>query len=166
MLASTENQGTLPQDGAALLGQLLSGQTLGDLLGHSRESQEALYYVAHTLYSQAKYADAMRTFAYLLTLNHLDRRSFLGFAACLRMQQRHADALKYYGIASAMDLTDPQPPLHMAECHLALGDRARAQEALNYALSQARGQEAHRACLARIEAIQSFLDTDKEKSHV
>lgn len=144
--------------GAALLEYLMSGQTMEGAVGRSVKSQEAAYHLAYTFYTQAKYAEAMRIFAFLLTSNHADRRFHNGFAACLQMQGRHQDAMKYYGIASMLDLTDPEPPLHTAECHLALGNRAEARQSLDYALTQARAHAHHRGFVERIEALLSFLD--------
>jgi type III secretion system low calcium response chaperone LcrH/SycD len=148
------------EQGAALLQYLMSGQTLSTVLGHSLKAQEALYHLAYTLYGQAKYEEAMRMFAYLLTLNHVDRRFFSGLAACLQMQRRYQDALKYHGMASMLDLTDPEPVIHSAECHLALGDRAQARTALAYALDQARGHAVHHAFVPRLEAMRTFLDNE------
>jgi type III secretion system low calcium response chaperone LcrH/SycD len=156
----TTSETSLPsaEQAVELLQYLLSGNTLNAALGQSAESEEALYGVGYTFYNQAKYKEAMRIFAYLLTTNHLDRRYYQGFAACLQMQRRHADALKYFGIASMLDLTDPEPVMHSAECYLALGDRAQARLSLEYALTQARGHVTHGRFVDRLEAMLSFLD--------
>jgi type III secretion system low calcium response chaperone LcrH/SycD len=163
------NIGITPQDieqGIALLDFLKSGQTLGPVMGCSLEVQEALYHRGHTLYNQAKYDEAMRVFAYLMMANHVDRRYYNGFAACLQMQRRYSDAIKYYGVASVLMLTDPQPAMHMAECHLALGDHAQARTSIDYALTQARAHQAHHGLVPRLEAMQAFLDNaHKEAIH-
>src|SRR4051794_10997686 len=85
-----------------LLEQLMSAKTLGTGWGTKVKTQETIYRLGYNLYEQAKYEDAMRIFAFLMTANHLDRRFYLGFAACMHMQQRHQDALKYYGMASML----------------------------------------------------------------
>jgi type III secretion system low calcium response chaperone LcrH/SycD len=149
--------------GLALLDYLMSGRTLGEAMGCSLQSQETLYHVAYTFYNQAKYPEAMRVFAYLLAANHLDRRFFKGFAACLHMQRRHEEALKYYGAASMLDLTDPEPAMHSAECHLALGGIEQARASLDYAMSQARADDKHRAFIPRLEAMLAFLDGAREE---
>jgi type III secretion system low calcium response chaperone LcrH/SycD len=150
--------------GIALIDFLKSGQTLGTIMGCSLEVQEAIYHRGHTLYNQAKYDDAMRVFAYLMMANHVDRRYYIGFAACLQMQRRYTDAIKYYGVASVLKLTDPEPPMHMAECHLALGDAAQAATALDYAITQARAHEEHHGLVPRLEAMQAFLGNDQKES--
>lgn len=146
------------QDGMNLLDRLLSGETIGMLSGRSIESVEAMYYLAHTFYGQGKYAEALKIFGILVIENHVDRRFHGGLAACMQMLRRHEEALKYYGISSMLDLTDPDPVIHMAECYLALGERAKARESLDYALLQARGHSRHHAHVGRIEAMLSFLD--------
>lgn len=148
------------EQGAQLLGQMAHGQTLGPMMGVSVPAQEALYALAYTAYTQARYAEAMQAFSFLMTADHFDRRYFSGYAACLRAQKRHGEALKHYGVASMLDLTDPEPVMRMAECHLALGERVQARTALDYALVQARAHEAHRSYAPRLEAMLAFLDND------
>ncbi|MES3002902.1 MAG: SycD/LcrH family type III secretion system chaperone [Pseudomonadota bacterium] len=146
------------EQGAALVELLSSGNTLSGLLGRSEKSQEALYHVAYVFYGQAKYTEAMRMFAFLLANNHLDRRFYMGFAGCMQMLDRHEEALKYYGIASLLDLTDPLPPMHMAECHIAMGQRDKARESLEYGLCQGRAADTHVESVRRMEGLLALLD--------
>lgn len=157
MPATDASLPTLEQ-GIGVLEHLASGKPLGPLMGQTVKSQEALYYVAHLLYTQARYVDSMRIFAHLLAIDHTDRRYHNGFAACHHMQRNYLQALKFYGIASALDLTDPEPVIHIAECHLALGNRAEARAAMEYGLAQARGNEIHHDFVDRFEAMLAFLD--------
>lgn len=143
---------------AAMLEKLLSGPALSAKMRHSPQGLEAIYHIAFNLYGQAKYPEAMRIFAYLLTCNHLDRRFHSGFAACLHMQRQHRDAIRYYHQASMLDMTDPEPPMRMAECRLALGEHDEARTAINWGLTQARGVPAHAAYVARFEAMLALLD--------
>jgi type III secretion system low calcium response chaperone LcrH/SycD len=149
----------IPQ-AAALLQHMMSGQTLAPTVGHTPDTLEALYSLAYNLYSQAKYEEAMGIFSFLLTANHFDRRFFSGFAACLHMQRRYQDALKYYGIASTLDLTDPEPVMQSAQCYLALGNRAMARMSIDYGLIQARAHAHHRSHVSRLEAMLAFLDNE------
>jgi hypothetical protein len=84
------------------------------------------------------------------------------------MMREYREALKFYGAASMLDLTDPRPPMHSAECHLALGEYSRAHACIDYALAQARAhqQERHRALVPRLEAMLTFLEKGQtESSH-
>lgn len=145
------------EDGIALMDYLASGHTLGPLLGHTAQAQETMYALAHRMYGQAKYDDAARIFSHLVTCNHMDARFFVGFGACMQMKGRHPQALKFYGVASVLDLADPTPVMHMAECHLALGDHAQARTAIARGLDLASGNDRHRATRARLEAMRAFL---------
>ena len=143
----------------ALLAALRSDRPLGTLPA-SLEVQEVIYALACKFYEGGKYPQAMRSFSFLMTANVADARYFMGFAACLHMQRKYAEALKFYGAASLFDLTDPYPAMHSAECHLALGDNAQARSAIDYALCQARAHqdEQLRECIPRLEAMLSFLE--------
>jgi type III secretion system low calcium response chaperone LcrH/SycD len=147
-----------PEECFALLEHLAQGKALGPAMGHSVGSLEALYHLAYSLYNQAKYLDAMRIFAYLLKANHMDRRFFNGLAACMHMRHNYPEAIKYYHMASVLDLTDPEAPMHMAECHLALGDLAQARNCLDYGLTQARGHKVHHGFVDRLSSMLEFLD--------
>lgn len=144
--------------GGRLHDYVMAGHTLGPLLGSSVESQEALYALGYRLYGQAKYQEAQRLFAILLMHNHLDRRYYLAYGASAQMLKRHADALRYYSVAAQLDLTDPQPAIHMAECLLALGKRGDARKCLDHGLVQARYHEEHRRHVPRLEALLTLLD--------
>jgi type III secretion system low calcium response chaperone LcrH/SycD len=142
----------------ALVDYFAQGYTLGPLLGNSQEAQEAAYTVAYRLYRQAKYESAERLFAFLLLNDHLDRRYYLGYAACAQMQRQHERALRYYSMAHLLDKADPRTPMHMGECFMALGDFEKARALLSYALIQARHHAEHRAQVPRIEALMASLD--------
>lgn len=146
-------------DAGALLGHLRQGHTLGQLMGVTRQSQEQLYLLAYRFYGQAKYEQAEQMFRFLTMANHLDRRFSLGCGACARMLRHHADAVAYYGLACLLDLTDPVPPMYMAEHLLAQGDRAKARQMLDHGLVQARRHERHREHLPRLQALLALLDS-------
>jgi type III secretion system low calcium response chaperone LcrH/SycD len=150
----------------ALFASMAAGKTtIAELEGETPQSLEAVYRVAYDLYRQAKYREAMRFFAYLLTLNHVDRRFHTGFGACLQMQGQHEEALKFYSVASLLKLTDPAPVMHAAECHLALGRRDEALQAIRFALCQARAKKEHQGLVGRLEAMLAFLDNEAPKEN-
>lgn len=142
----------------ALVDYLAKGQTLGPLLGNSRESQEALYTVAYRLYRQGKYESAERLFAFLLLNDHLDRRYYLAYAACAQMQRQYDRALRYYSMAHMLDKTDPRPLLHMSECFMALSDFDKVRTLLTFGLIQARHHAEHHAQVPRLEALLASLE--------
>lgn len=155
---SAEDLQALVPATAELMAFFRKGHTLGTALGVSRQSQEQLYLLAHRLYGQAKYGEAGHIFSLLTTANHLDRRFALGGGACAHMQRRHNDAVGYYGIAFMLDMTDPEPPIYIAENLLAQGERAKARQVLEYGLIQAQHHERHRGHVPRLKALLALLD--------
>jgi len=137
----------------AFIKRLASGARLADMKGVSEATLEALYARAHALYTQGKYADAGQLFAQLVMHSHLDRRFHKGVGACLQMQGRHEEALKYYGVASMLALTDPHPVVHIAECLFALSRTEEANRALRFALGQIKGEAQYAALGERVQAL-------------
>jgi type III secretion system low calcium response chaperone LcrH/SycD len=134
------------------------GGTLSMMMGLTGQEQEQLYEFAHRLYGQAKYGEAEQVFSLLTTANHMDRRFSLGAAACAHMQRHHADAAGYYGVAMMLDMSDPEPPIYMAENLLAMGDREKARHVLDHGLQQAQQHARHQAHVPRLKALLALLD--------
>lgn len=140
------------------LGELIgSGGTLGTAQGFDETHYEALYTLGHNLYSQSRYPDAVRVFSFLVLHNHLEPRYMNAYASSLQMAGRHAEAIKFYSIASMMDMSDPVPTFHTAECLLALGMATEAKEALGFVLSQSNAPR-HAELKTRAQAMLALLD--------
>ena len=90
-------------------------------------------------------------------LFHLDRRHHMGRGACLQMMKRHEEALRSYGVAFLLEMTDPLVTFHMGECLIALGRRHDAQIALDASAAAAEGEPVHaeteRRALALVELL-------------
>ncbi len=110
--------------------------TFGSLFGYEDSDYEVLYALGHSLYSQARYEDAMRIFGFLVVNNQLEKRFFNAFASSLQMLERYTEAVQYYSMASLLDIEDPLPTFHTAECFLALSWKAEAKEALELVVEQ------------------------------
>lgn len=115
---------------------LTGGATLGSLIGYSEQEYEAVYTLGHNLYSQARYDDAIKVFAFLIMNNPLEMRFVNAFAACQQMLKRFDEAIAYYSLASVMDMQDPRPTFHTAECLIALGRLKEASAALGFVIAQ------------------------------
>lgn len=109
---------------------LTQGGTLGELRGLTAKEYEAMFLVGHTLYGQKKYQDAEQVFAFLVMNNPYERRFAQALGSAKQMLGQYADAIGYYAIASMMEMTDPVPTFHTAECLAALGKRDDAKDAL------------------------------------
>ncbi len=116
---------------------LTQGGTLGELRGFTDKEYEAFFLVGHTLYGQKKYAEAEQVFAFLVMNNPYDRRFAQALGSAKQMLGQFADAIGYYSVASMMEMTDPVPTFHTAECLAALGHTPDAIEALEFAIRHA-----------------------------
>ena len=126
--------------GNQLLDHFANGGTLGWIFDYEDADYEVLYALGHSMYAQARYSDALRVFGYLVTCNHMEKRFMNAFASSLQMLGSHKDAIKYYSLASVMDMSDPLPTFHTAECMLAIGMAEEAREALGYVLLQSKDE--------------------------
>lgn len=109
---------------------LIQGGTLGELRGLTAKEYEAMFLVGHTLYGQKKYQDAEQVFAFLVMNNPYERRFAQALGSAKQMLGHYAEAIGYYSIASMMEMTDPVPTFHTAECLAALGKPDDAKDAL------------------------------------
>jgi len=150
------NVGNLITLGAARLDAMLGGT--GTAAEMSVEHQEALYSLGRMLYEYGKAADAVRVFSVLVACDHTDRRYHAGLAASRQALGEHEPALRHWGLASLLDLTDPAAPMHAGECLLMLKRDDEARESLEYALAQAKAQPKHAALMERIEALLALMD--------
>ena len=63
-------------------------------------------------------------------MNHLDSKYWLALGGVLQTQRKFAEAVKVYANIMIIDMHEAQAYYRLAECKLALGDRAEALEAL------------------------------------
>ena len=132
------------------------GGTLGDLRGFTDRHYETMYAKAHQLYSLEQYEDAGKVFGFLCTNNPYDRRFMLGLGASLQMQGKWADAIGSYTMSVALDMEDPIPVFHIAECLSALGQTDDAKEMLAAVVERAKKPE-HQAIKQRASAMLQLM---------
>jgi type III secretion system low calcium response chaperone LcrH/SycD len=109
--------------------QLYKGILEMPLAGLTKREQEVLYIAAHGYYTQRRYRDATIIFLRLANENKAEPRYFKGIAACYQMQGDHANAASYYAYAYILNVKDPSPLCHIAQCLRALGHLEEAREA-------------------------------------
>lgn len=149
------------EPGLGLLALLSQGVTVGSLSGLSPRVVESFYALGYGWFNAGRLADAERVFALVAMQDHLDRRYQLALAMTLHAQGRHERALRPYGMASLLDLTDPEPVLRMAECLLSLGRKDEARLSLQQALEQARARpQQHEAAGRRAQTILELMGAD------
>lgn len=139
-----------------------NGVSLGCILDYNETEYEAMYALGHNHYNQKHYLDAAKCFGFLVTNNTTEPRFMKAFACSLQMLKNYRDAIQYHSLASLMNLEDPLPTFHTAECFVALAMPEEAREALTLVISQC-GQPQWEELRQRSQALLSLL-TPKDDS--
>ncbi|MEJ0035228.1 MAG: SycD/LcrH family type III secretion system chaperone [Gammaproteobacteria bacterium] len=136
---------------------LFAGGTVAGLYGTTDEDLEAVYALGYNLYNQSRWAEALRVFSFLAMQNHVERRFHVGRGACLLMLKRHEEALRAFGLAHLLDVSDPAVALQFAECLIALRRKDDARVALQTVAALAADEEAYRPIRSRAAALSTLL---------
>ncbi len=118
------------EDIAAAAKKFLEGSTVKELKGITNAEMEAVYSLAFNYYRTGKYDEAEKLFNFLALFDHLNPKYWMGVGAVRQVKKDYAGAVQAYGYASFLDLENPKPQLHAAECFLALGDKRNAASSL------------------------------------
>jgi hypothetical protein len=81
------------------------------------------------------------------------------------MCRRYSDAIQYYSLASLMNMSDPIPTFHTAECLVQLGLPDDARQALGFVLKQCK-PELHDDLKERANSLLSLLGASKISQEV
>ena len=98
--------------------------------GITKAEMEAVYSVGFNMYRTGRYDDAEKIFRFLVLFDHLEPKYWMGVGAIQQVRKDYQGAIASYGYASFLDLRNPKPQLHAAECFLAMGDKVNAASAL------------------------------------
>ena len=104
--------------------------TMRELKGITKAEMEAVYSVGFNMYRTGRYDDAEKIFRFLVLFDHLEPKYWMGVGAIQQVRKDYQGAIASYGYASFLDLANPKPQLHAAECFLAMGDKVNAASAL------------------------------------
>lgn len=104
--------------------------TLKELKGVTNDELEAVYSLAFGYYKTGKYDEARKLFQFLVLFDHLNAKYWMGLGAAQQVLKEYKDAVLSYGYCSFLDLSNPKPQLHAAECFIAMGDRLNAASSL------------------------------------
>ena len=148
--------------------------TLKQIKGVTNDELEAVYSLAFGYYRTGKYDDALKLFKFLVLFDHLNAKFWLGLGAVQQVLKDFQGAVASYGYCSFLNLENPKPQLHAAECFLALGDKRNAAsslEALNeYCPANTPLGREYRAKAAKLrelvgeETFAALAKEDKKKS--
>ena len=104
--------------------------TMRELKGITKAEMEAVYSVGFNMYRTGRYDDEEKIFRFLVLFDHLEPKYWLGVGAIQQVRKDYQGAIASYGYSSFLDLSNPKPQLHAAECFLAMGDKVNAASAL------------------------------------
>lgn len=104
--------------------------TVRDLKGISDGEMEAVYSLGFNFYNTGRIDDAEKVFKFLVLFDHMNPKYWIGMGSVQQVKRDYQAAVTSFGFASFLDLEDPKPQYHAAECYLAMGDRENALSAL------------------------------------
>lgn len=125
--------------------------TVRDLKGITDGEMEAVYSLGFNFYNTGRVDDAEKVFKFLVLFDHMNPKYWIGMGAVQQVQRNFKGAVTSYAFASFLDLEDPKPQYHAAECYLAMDDKTNALSALE-ALRRFAPTETQRGRLYREKA--------------
>ena len=138
--------------------KFMNGSTIKELKGLTTTEMEAVYSLAFNFYRTGKFDDAEKLFNFLALFDHLNAKYWFGVGAVRQAKKNYPAALQAYVYASFLDIRDPRPQFHAAECYMALGDKLHAASAIN-ALEEFvdRKSERGRTYLAKAQELKATI---------
>jgi type III secretion system low calcium response chaperone LcrH/SycD len=149
--------GGLTSQQKAALDVLAAGGALKDLRGLNDENLEAVYAIGFNLYNQGKYADAEPLFQFASLYGGTQPHYWLALGNCRLMLAKYEAAIEAFGFAYLFDSDNVWPLIQTATCHLALGDKANAKDALELADKTAETSKPDDVALQRIAVLRQAL---------
>ena len=140
------------------------GATLKEIRGITNDELEAVYSLGFGYYRTGKFEDAQKLFEFLVLFDHLSSKYWFALGAVQQARKEWQKAIASYGYSSFLDLENPKPQFHAAECYLAIGDKANAASAIlaleNYA---PRNSDIGREYLAKAAELRKAIGEDEFK---
>ena len=104
--------------------------TVRELKGITDAEMEAVYSLGFNFYQTGNMENAEKVFKFLVLFDHFEPKYWIGLGAVLQVKKAFDGAITAYAYASFLDIHNPKPQYHAAECYLAKGDRANALSSL------------------------------------
>ncbi|WP_061034961.1 MULTISPECIES: SycD/LcrH family type III secretion system chaperone VcrH [Vibrio] len=158
---TTQNAPTDPSQMQAedLLSFLEEGGTLKMLHDVSANTIEHIYAVGYNFFQSGKIEQAAKVFQLLSMLDHYQARFFIGLGAARQELGEYLQALDAYSYAALVDVNDPRPPFHSAECHLKLEQLTEAESGFYSAKEMSAGKseyaDLHQRAGIMLEAVRN-----------
>ena len=157
------NETTMNQEELdAFVQGVFSGLPLGEAAGIGKETIEAGYGLAFSLYNSGNFKDAETMFRALCLYNHQDERFWTGLAGCRQMNGDLDGAIDAYSLAALTgSLGSPAPLVHAGLCYLKKGDKENARALFDAAVELGEaGSPEHRAYQERARAMLDLLKNE------
>ncbi|WP_229607969.1 SycD/LcrH family type III secretion system chaperone VcrH [Vibrio parahaemolyticus] len=142
-----------------LLSFLEEGGTLKMLHDVSADSIEHIYAVGYNFFQSGKIEQAAKVFQLLSMLDHYQARFFIGLGAARQELGGYLQAIDAYSYAALVDINDPRPPFHSAECHLKLEQLTEAESGFYSAKEMSAGKsqyaDLHQRAGIMLEAVRN-----------
>ncbi|OHX38962.1 CesD/SycD/LcrH family type III secretion system chaperone [Vibrio parahaemolyticus] len=142
-----------------LLSFLEEGGTLKMLHDVSADTIEHIYAVGYNFFQSGKIEQAAKVFQLLNMLDHYQARFFIGLGAARQELGEYLQAIDAYSYAALVDINDPRPPFHSAECHLKLEQLTEAESGFYSAKEMSAGKsqyaDLHQRAGIMLEAVRN-----------
>ncbi|HCG7439839.1 SycD/LcrH family type III secretion system chaperone VcrH [Vibrio parahaemolyticus] len=142
-----------------LLSFLEEGGTLKMLHDVSADTIEHIYAVGYNFFQSGKIEQAAKVFQLLSMLDHYQARFFIGLGAARQELGEYLQAIDAYSYAALVDINDPRPPFHSAECHLKLEQLTEADSGFYSAKEMSAGKsqyaDLHQRAGIMLEAVRN-----------
>ena len=104
--------------------------TIREIKGISDAEMESLYSLGYNFYRTGNLENAERVFQFLVLFDHFNPRDWIAMGALCPLKKCYMEAITASAYASVLDIKDPKPQFHAAECYLAAGDKTNALSAI------------------------------------
>ncbi|HHX8278978.1 SycD/LcrH family type III secretion system chaperone VcrH [Vibrio antiquarius] len=145
-----------------LLSFLEEGGTLKMLHDVSQDTIEHIYAVGYNFFQSGKIEQAAKVFQLLSMLDHYQARFFIGLGAARQELGEYLQAIDAYSYAALVDVNDPRPPFHSAECHLKLEQLTEAESGFYSAKEMSAGKSQYAGLHERAGIMLEAVRNKKE----
>ncbi len=119
-----------------------SGATLSVARGFTDAEMENVYSIAYNFSQQEKFQEAKVLFRFLAFYGHMEPTYWMGLAVSQQALGEYEQAIKAYAMVYILELDNPVPLFHTAQCHIKNKNYESAQAALDSLILLAKGKEA------------------------
>lgn len=114
--------------------ELAEGKTMQEIFDYDDKTMHAFYEIAYGLFQKQAYKEAADAFFFLTNLNPTISTFWLGLGMSEHLNHNFDAAIMAYNMTILSDPNNPIPHFHVANCYLALQDKASALASYDLAI--------------------------------